>query len=242
MPARDIIRWKLVSYCELFAKETGAIMMNTPFLKRGESIMHGVRKKIRIPRKIAILCALALLIAAAAGILLHVMQRPKQQTIYTASYLKSIILKSDLSTRSVVYNGIAEVHNPKSPDKIDYYVSYKAIVKTGINFEKLKVEVEDTDVVKTVYITLPPAYITGVEVDAGSLDYIFVNKKANNPDTLQTAYAACEADVRAEVAEDAQLLELAQTNAEEVVRALTEPLFMQYGSEYNLVVNHEGES
>lgn len=242
MPARDIIRWQLVSYCEQFAKETGAIMMNTPFLKRGESIMHGVRKKIRIPRKIAILCALALLIAAAAGIFLHVMQRSKQQTVDTASYLKSIILKSDLSTRSAVYNGIAEVHNPESPDKIDYYVSYKANVKTGINFEKLKVEVEDTDVVKTVYITLPPAYITGVEVDAGSLDYIFVNKKANNPDTLQTAYAACEADVRAEVAEDAQLLELAQTNAEEVVRALTEPLFMQHGSEYNLVVNHEGES
>lgn len=96
--------------------------------------------------------------------------------------------------------------------------------------------------VKTVYITLPPAYITGVEVDAGSLDYIFVNKKANNPDTLQTAYAACEADAKAEVAEDAQLLELAQTNAEEVVRALTEPFFMQHGSEYNLVVNHEGES
>lgn len=204
--------------------------------------MHGVRKKVRIPRKIAILCALALLIAAAAGILLHVMQRSEQQTVYTASYLESIILKSDLSTRSAVYNGIAEVHNPESPDKIDYYVSYKANVKTGINFEKLKVEVEDTDVVKTVYITLPPVYITGVEVDAGSLDYIFVNKKANSPDTLQTAYAACEADVKAEVAEDAQLLELAQTNAEEVVRALTEPLFMQYGSEYNLVVNHEGES
>lgn len=178
----------------------------------------------------------------AACVFLYFTQRSKQQTVYTASYLKSIILKSDLSTRSAVYNGIAEVHNPKSPDKIDYYVSYKANVKTGINFEKLKVEVEDTDVVKTVYITLPPAYITGVEVDAGSLDYIFVNKKANNPDTLQTAYAACEADVRAEVAEDAQLLELAQTNAEEVVRALTEPLFMQYGSEYNLVVNHEGES
>ena len=200
--------------------------------------MHGVREKIRIPRKIAILCALALLIAAAAGIgiFLHVMQRSKQQTVYTASYLKSIILKSDLSTRSAVYSGIAEV------DKIDYYVSYKANVKTGINFEKLKVEVEDTDVVKTVYITLPPVYITGVEVDAGSLDYIFVNKKANNPDTLQTAYAACEADVKAEVTEDAQLLELAQTNAEEVVRALTEPFFMQHGSEYNLVVNHEGES
>lgn len=204
--------------------------------------MHGVRKKVRIPRKIAILCALALLIAAAAGILLHVMQRSEQQTVYTASYLKSIILKSDLSTRSAVYSGIAEVHNPESPDKIDYYVSYKANVKTGINFEKLKVEVEDTDVVKTVYITLPPVYITGVEVDAGSLDYIFVNKKANSPDTLQTAYAACEADVKAEVAEDAQLLELAQTNAEEVVRALTEPFFMQHGSEYNLVVNHEGES
>lgn len=86
--------------------------------------MHGVRKKVRIPRKIAILCALALLIAAAAGILLHVMQRSEQQTVYTASYLKSIILKSDLSTRSAVYNGIAEVHNPESPDKIDYYVSY----------------------------------------------------------------------------------------------------------------------
>lgn len=94
-------------------------------------------EKIRIPRKIAILCALALLIAAAAGIgiFLHVMQRSKQQTVYAASYLKSIILKSDLSTRSAVYSGIAEVHNPESPDKIDYYVSYKANVKTGINFE-----------------------------------------------------------------------------------------------------------
>lgn len=175
--------------------------------------MQEVKEKIRTPRKIAILCVLALAVIVAACVFLYFTQRSKQQTVYTASYLKSIILKSDLSTRSAVYNGIAEVHNPKSPDKIDYYVSYKANVKTGINFEKLKVEVEDTDVVKTVYITLPPAYITGVEVDAGSLDYIFVNKKANNPDTLQTAYAACEADVRAEVAEDAQLLELAQTNA-----------------------------
>ena len=204
--------------------------------------MQEVKEKIRTPRKIAILCVLALAVIVAACVFLYFTQRSKQQTVYTASYLKSIILKSDLSTRSAVYNGIAEVHNPESPDKIDYYVSYKANVKTGINFEKLKVEVEDTDVVKTVYITLPPVYITGVEVDAGSLDYIFVNKKANSPDTLQTAYAACEADVKAEVAEDAQLLELAQTNAEEVVRALTEPLFMQYGSEYNLVVNHEGES
>ncbi len=204
--------------------------------------MQEVRKKIRTPRKIAILCVLALAVIAAACAFLYFTQQSKRPTVDTVSYLKSIILKSDLSTRSAVYNGIAEVHNPESPDKIDYYVSYKANVKTGINFEKLKVEVEDTDVVKTVYITLPPAYITGVEVDAGSLDYIFVNKKANNPDTLQTAYAACEADVQAEVAEDAQLLELAQTNAEEVVRALTEPFFMQYGSEYNLVVNHEGES
>ena len=219
--------------------------------------MHGVREKIRIPRKIAILCALALLIAAAAGIgiFLHVMQRSKQQTVYTASYLKSIILKSDLSTRSAVYSGIAEVHNPESPDKIDYYVSYKANVKTGINFEKLKVEVEDTDVVKTVYTSCRyPLILSLGQYPTNEKEirlflsfyriifYIFVNKKANNPDTLQTAYAACEADVKAEVTEDAQLLELAQTNAEEVVRALTEPFFMQHGSEYNLVVNHEGES
>ena len=67
--------------------------------------MHGVRKKIRIPRKIAILCALALLVAAAAGIgiFLHVMQRSKQQTVDTASQ-KYIIrnLRIRLITMSLI--------------------------------------------------------------------------------------------------------------------------------------------
>lgn len=202
--------------------------------------MQGVKKKLHIPRKMAILCVLVLVVAVAAGA--YFIQRSKLPTVDAAAYLKKIILKSDLSTRSAVYNGIAEVHNAEAPDKIDYYIAYEANVKTGIDFEKIQIEVENTDAGKTVYITLPTAYITGIEVNAGSLDYIFVNKKANNPDTLQAAYAACEADAQAEVAEDAQLLELAQANAEEVVRALTEPFFMQYGSKYHLVMNYEGES
>ena len=86
--------------------------------------MQEVRKKIRTPRKIAILCVLALAVIAAACAFLYFTQQSKRPTVDTVSYLKSIILKSDLSTRSAVYNGIAEVHNPESPDKIDYYVSY----------------------------------------------------------------------------------------------------------------------
>lgn len=50
--------------------------------------MQEVKEKIRTPRKIAILCVLALAVIVAACVFLYFTQRSKQQTVYTASILE----------------------------------------------------------------------------------------------------------------------------------------------------------
>lgn len=154
--------------------------------------------------------------------------------ISTITTLEKIIDVSELSTFTAVYNGIAEVHNEAEPVKIDYYVSYQARVNAGIDFEQVSITLDEEE--KCIRVKLPPANIQDTNVDIASLDFIFNDPKANVSTVSQQAYRACMEDVREESAKRGEILELAQQNAQNVIRALTTPYLDSFYADYELVI------
>ncbi len=158
----------------------------------------------------------------------------QEPVIITSTTLKEIVEVSDLSTFTAVYNGVAKGMNPKKKDKPDYYVSYEATVKAGINLADVEITVDNTE--KSIYVSLPDAYITETNVDIASLDYIFYNTKADTPAITQEAYRLCQEDVERETIQQRAIYTLAQQNAVNVITALIKPFVEELDEEYTLVV------
>ncbi len=174
-----------------------------------------------------------LLIIAIAAVMLSYLWKDKssrkgsQPHIVTESQLKEIINVSELSAFTAVYNGVAQVMNEEKPEKTDYYVSYEARVDVGIDFGKIGIDKDDEE--KIIRLTIPEVDITDVVVDIASLDYIFLNDKANAVSVSQEAYKACEEDVKKESAGQEAIFELAEQNAENIVTALVRPVVEPLG-------------
>lgn len=147
--------------------------------------------------------------------------------VITVSTLEKIIEVSDLSTFRVVYNGVA-----LADDK--YYVSYEATVDAGIDFEKIEILVDNDN--KEVTVKLPKAEILDIYVDIASLDFIFIDKKANTETVSEQAYKLCKFDVRSESSNQEEIIDLAQQNAENVIIALVKPFVDQVDPEYVITV------
>lgn len=195
------------------------------------------KKKILSGKKLIAVVAGIVLVALVLGILLFPQilsgSKPEAEVI-TVSTLEKIINVSELSTFTAVYNGIAQVMNEKKPEEPDYYVSYEAKVYAGIDFEKIGISVDSE--AKSININIPEVYITEVNVDISSLDFIFYNTEANTSTVTQEAFKACEEDVQRESGQQAAIFELAQQNAKNVLTALTRPIVEQLDSEYTLVI------
>lgn len=187
-------------------------------------------------KKWLLLLAVMIIAALLCVIAFFTMSKGKKEKreIITVPTLEKIINVSDLSTFTAVYNGIAVVNNEKKPEKVEYYVSYEARVNAGIDVEKIAISVDNTE--KIIRIELPKVHITDVDVNLASLDFIFVNDKANTPSVSAQAYKACEKDVKEESAQQNAILELAKQNAVNIVTALTRPIVEQLDSAYTLEV------
>ena len=162
-------------------------------------------------------------------------EKQKQPEVITVATLEKIINVSELSTFTAVYNGIAKVNNEQNPEKVDYYVSYEARVKAGFDLDKIKITVDNE--AKTINIKIPGIYITDSTVDIGSLDFIFINDKANASTVSEQAFKACEADVKAESKQQKAIYELARQSAINILTALTKPIVEQLDAEYTLTIS-----
>lgn len=180
--------------------------------------------------------AAVVVIGGAGAALYHVRsaRQPEPPSIITISTLEKILDVSQLSTFTAVYNGIAEVKNTSDPEKIDYYVAYEAKVKAGLDFAAIQMQQNEES--KTITITLPDVTISDVNVDIGSMDFIFNDKSLNQSTISAQAYQACEEDAAAESAAQSAIFDLAQQNAVNVVTALTKPLVQQLDANYTLIV------
>ena len=192
--------------------------------------------KLLVKPKVLVIAAVVILVAiAAVAVLLQTSGREEPQPqVFNKSTLERIINVSELSTFTAVYNGIARVANEKKPEKIDYYVSYEATVNAGIDFQKVEISMDEEQ--KTITLKVPEAHITNQSVEMSSLDFIFLNQKADKSGVTEAAYKACEEDVRQESEQQSAICELAKQNAENVLKALTKPIVDQLGDGYQLVI------
>lgn len=189
----------------------------------------------RQKRKWLIIAVIVLVFAAAAFIVFRVVGSGRSEPeIINHSTLEKIINVSELSTFTAVYNGITEVMNEKKLEELDYYVSYEARVNAGIDFEKIVISVDNEH--KTITVDIPEVYITDITVDIASLDFIFLNSKANTSTVTQEAFKACEADVRRESEQQPAIYGLAKQNAVNVLTALINPIIEQLDAEYILAI------
>lgn len=160
--------------------------------------------------------------------------KDSEPEIISQSNLEKIIKVSDLSTLEAVYNGIAEVKNEEKPEKIDYYVSYEAKIKAGFDFEQLQINVDDDN--KVITVVIPTIEINDVNVDMTSLDFIFLDKKAETATVSEQAYKKSIEDATAETSKEDTIKELAKENAKNTMEALIKPFVDQVDAEYSLVI------
>lgn len=193
-----------------------------------------IQVKIKIPIKFLVAIAVVVIIAGIAITKTVLKQGKKPPEVITVSTLQEIVNVSELSTYTAVYNGITQVMNEEKPENVDYYVSYEAKVYAGIDFQEVKINVDDE--AKKIQITIPEVNITKVDVDIASMDFIFYNNKANTSTVSQEAYKACEADVQQESEKQEAIYELARQNACNVLTALVRPIVEQVDAGYQLSV------
>ena len=190
-------------------------------------------KRIKF-KYIAVLFIIIAIIVTALIIKTKIFNKKSEPTIISKATLEKVINVSDLSTFEAIYNGVAAVENEEKPENIDYYVSYEAKVKAGIDFALVEVEVNEAE--KIITVTLPEVKITDVDVDIASLDYIFMNNKANTQTVSAQAYKKCIKDVTKESNSTDEIYESARQNARNIVEALISPFVEQLDSEYKLEI------
>lgn len=215
--------------------EPQASQVQQPLKDKAEAGQHPFAKLLVKPKVLVIAAVVILVAIAAVAVLLQTSGREEPQPqVFNKSTLERIINVSELSTFTAVYNGIARVANEKKPEKIDYYVSYEATVNAGIDFQKVEISMDEEQ--KTITLKVPEAHITNQSVEMSSLDFIFLNQKADKSGVTEAAYKACEEDVRQESEQQSAICELAKQNAENVLKALTKPIVDQLGDGYQLVI------
>ena len=197
-----------------------------------------VEQRQKVGKKKSLLLVVFVVVLAviiAAGVFFFMSSSKPEPEIISQSTLEKIINVSDLSTFEAVYNGIAKVENEEDPEEIDYYVSYDAKVKAGIDFEKVDIAVDNEN--KIITVTVPEIKITDVNVDIASLDYIFFNDKANTATVSEEAYKKCIEDVKNESNNETAIYELADQNAHNIIKALINPFVEQLDAEYELIID-----
>ena len=197
-----------------------------------------VEQRQKVGKKKSLLLVVFVVVLAviiAAGVFFFMSSSKPEPEIISQSTLEKIINVSDLSTFEAVYNGIAKVANEEDPEENDYYVSYDAKVKAGIDFEKVDIAVDNEN--KIITVTVPEIKITDVNVDIASLDYIFFNDKANTATVSEEAYKKCIEDVKNESNNENAIYELADQNAHNIIKALINPFVEQLDAEYELIID-----
>ena len=154
-------------------------------------------------------------------------------TTLTDSNLQDIFEISELSTASYTYNAIAAVY-AEDEASIKYHVAYNGTVVAGIDFSEIKITPDEE--AKKITIELPMCKIIETSVDFGSMEYIFIDKKAESETVSQEAYHACQKDLEKRAAADRHLLTMAKQNTVSVVEALISPWVKQAYSDYEIVL------
>lgn len=192
--------------------------------------MMGKKMKVKV-----LACLLGCAVIVIGGFILTIVFRSNDSrvTTVTESSLEKVLEISDLSTLDYTYNSIVDVMD-EDGKTMKYHVAYEGVVTAGIDFENVDVSVDEET--KIITITLPEAVVQNVEIDMGTLEYIFEEKKYETETVSQEAYKVCRADLEKKAMEEGNLLAIAKDNAVDTVNALMTPWIEQLHEEYQVEV------
>lgn len=189
-------------------------------------------KKCSKKKKLILGGAVAALIIVVIGIIVFTNREP-ELTIVSEASLKEILDIDDLATLEYFYNSIADVKDEES-GKVKYHVSYKGTVRLGIQFEEIKVEIDENN--RKVDIILPDVKLIDYNIDPESLDFIFEKDKYETEDVIIEAETVCKTDLKVKAVQDANLKKLAKESAIDAINALLCPWIEQVADEYTVEV------
>lgn len=201
-----------------------------------EQEKHQTKKKISLVS--AIVLVLVIVIGLIAGGAIYFIANENNTasgkvTVITQSKLKDVIEVSELSTVAYTYNAIVPAYK-KDGKTLKYHVAYEGIVKAGIDFEDIQIEVDEEK--KIITITIPDVKILDCAVDEGTLEFIFEKDKYNKETVAAEAYKLCLADLEDRAEQEPELIDLARENALSAVKGLIEPWVNQVDDEYTVEV------
>lgn len=92
---------------------------------------------------------------------------------------------------------------------------------------------------KIIKITIPDIEFQEKTVDPGTLNYIFKDEKYETENVHQEAFELCERDLEQRIANEKNLLELAEKNAVAIIKALVLPWVQQIDNGYQVIVSSD---
>ena len=146
----------------------------------------------------------------------------------SVSTLTKIIETSNLSTLEYTYNAVTSVQTEDKNPTVMYYIAYEGTVTAGIDLEEVKVSIIDNNIT----VEVPEATIQSVNVNPGTLEYIFVKEKYNTEVVPSVAFARCKKDLEERANKESDLLVFAKENAVSAISALIEPWVNEVSSDY----------
>ena len=200
------------------------------FYKTGAAI-----NLIKIILLLAAIAIVAFIVLKITGIFGSDKNQEQRLTTITKSSLTKVLEISNLSTLDFIYNGITDVKNDEG--ELKYHVAYEGTVTAGIDFKKIKIDLDDKN--KKITVTIPETYIQDCDVSMPSLKFIFEDDDYNTETVTEEAYKACIKDLEEKSAKENDLLELAGENAKKTVEGLIDPWVKQIDGEYKVDIKQE---
>ena len=157
--------------------------------------------------------------------------------VSTNTSIEEIIEISELQTLRYEYNAICRVYEDDGVTP-KYYVAYDGDVVLGIDISELRIDYGTPDN-HVITVTIPEVTVLSSTVDAGTMDFIFVDNSYNTANATIEAHPLCEQDLYNKASQDEAMFEIARENTEAEVRGLTAPLVQQFYPEYDLVIEWE---
>ena len=210
---------------------------NLEFMTNNNDKEQIPQNKKRLPKKALLFIVLIILLIGVAVVLAlrfgdGLFGGSEVETI-SNSTLEKILEISELSTLSNTYNAVVKVTDDNTGET-KYYIAYEGTVKVGIDFKEISIDVNNEE--KTITLTLPDAKVLDSSVNMGTLDYIFIDKKAETEKVSVEAYKKAKDDLKTRAGAEESLLEMAKENAYDAVTALVRPWIEQIDSEYAVTI------
>lgn len=175
------------------------------------------------PLFILTLCAGVILIIAACFIRFGLLNDAGKVSIDTSSLLTEAIDIAELSTAEFRYRGIAEIYTDETRSHVRCRVCYNAIVKAGIDMQKVHLETNEEK--KTVTATLPEIDLKVTIIDEQSMAILPSDADVEIDSMLRYSKEDAEKEAR----ESEKLLKTAQENLKATIEGLLYPILKAKG-------------